>query len=240
MIKRIDSIEQFNGFNQFDIYFIRIMSLIQAYGCSYDFACFYRQTDNDNNITAIISKLDNDYTLCKTDNADENELAEFFNVMGYGSLLTDASFSMNGKYDEGVVMQSIKRVEISSPFGKIDKFPKLMELYNFVDYDNLDFEAWYVDISHRIRHNSAKAYTFNIDDEIISSGIFSSIYKDNAILSAVQTNPTFRRMGYGSYLVSEMLNDIKGIVFLMREKGLNEEFYNRLGFINTGIWRIYK
>ena len=47
-------------------------------------------------------------------------------------------------------------------------------------------------------------------------------------------------MGYGSYLVSQMLSDIKGRVFLMREKNLNEQFYIRLGFENIGKWRMYK
>ena len=97
-----------------------------------------------------------------------------------------------------------------------------------------------MDISHRIRHSCANAYTLNVNGEIISSGIFSSIYNDNAVLTAVRTSPEFRHMGYGSALVSEMLGDIKGKVYLMREMNLNEQFYINLGFENVGKWRMYK
>lgn len=240
MIEKIDNIKQLDSFIKDDIFFIRIMSLIKAYGCKYDFACFYRQLDENDMITAILSKLDGDYTLCFNDTADTDELREFFTVMGYSTILCDKSFEFTDTFDEGAVMSTDKRVEMSCPYCEIDRFPKLMELFNFVDYDTSDFEAWYVDISHRIRHGCANAYTLNINGEIVSSGIFSSIYNESAILSAVQTSSAFRNMGYGSALVSEMLSDIKGKVFLMREMHLNEQFYIRLGFENIGKWRMYK
>ena len=108
------------------------------------------------------------------------------------------------------------------------------------DYSSVDFESWYVDVSHRIRHGAAKAVTLNINGEIISSGIFSSIYNNDAILTAVSTQSEFRRMGYASALVSAMVCDIKGKVYLMRDKNKNEEFYKKLGFENIGYWRMYK
>lgn len=240
MIEKINSIKQFENFIKNDIYYVRIMSLIQAYGCNYDFACFYRQLDEEKNITAIMSRLDNDWTLCLADKADFEELKEFFCVIGYSSVLADSIFEFTDSFDEGIVMSSSRKIEFPAQYAEIDRFPKLMELFNFVDYDTADFESWYVDISHRIRHGCANAYTLNVNDEIISSGIFSSIYKDNAILTAVQTSPEFRRMGYGSSLVSEMLGDIKGTVYLMREMNLNEQFYIKLGFNNTGRWRMYR
>lgn len=240
MIEKIDNIKQFDGYIKQDIYYIRIMSLIRAYGCDYDFACFYRQLDENEMITAIISKLDGDFTLCFNSSADISELQEFFSVIGYSSVLTDSSFPFTDNFDEGIVMSTVKKIELSHQYTEIDKFPKLMELFNFVDYDSLDFESWYVDISHRIRHGCANAYTLNVNGEIVSSGIFSSIYKESAILTAVQTAPEFRHMGYGSALVSEMISDIKGRVYLMREEALNEQFYKRLGFENTGKWRMYK
>ncbi len=240
MIEKISNIKQFDKFIEDDIYYVRIMSLIKAYGCNYDFACFYRQLDKNNNITAIISKLDNDWTLCLSSTADNNELKEFFSVIGYNTVLSDSSFKFSDNFDEGIVMSSAKRVEFQAKYTELDRFPKLMELFNFVDYDTADFELWYVDISHRIRHGCANAYTLNVNDEIISSGIFSSIYNNDAVLTAVRTAPEFRNMGYGSSLVCEMLADIRGTVYLMREKEKNEQFYTRLGFKNIGKWRMYK
>lgn len=240
MIEKVNDISELSGFYRDDLFYVRIMSLAKAYGFSYDFAVFYRQLDSDNRITAIISKLDFDFTLCFNENADTNEISEFISVLGYSTLLCDASFNHTAPYTKGVIMVSDKKVEIPAARAKIDKYPKLMELFNFVDYDTADFESWYVDISHRIRHGCARAYTLNINGVIIASGIFSSIYNDDAVLSAVRTSEEYRGLGYGSALVSEMTGDIKGKIYLMREKELNEQFYKRLGFKNNGNWRMYK
>ena len=60
MIKLIDNPDEFDTFNKDDIFFIRIMSLLKAYSTEYNFALFYKQIDESENITAIISRLDND------------------------------------------------------------------------------------------------------------------------------------------------------------------------------------
>lgn len=183
MIKLIEKNKEFDDFFKDDIFYIRIMSLLKAYSTNYNFALFYKQLDDNGNITSIISRLDNDYTVCHNDDFDLIELE---------------------------------------------------------DYSTADFESWYVDVSHRIRHSCAKAVTLNVNDEIVSSGIFSSIYNNDAILTSVSTVPEFRRMGYGSALVSAMICDIKGKVYLMRDKNKNEKFYKKLGFENMGYWRMYK
>ena len=207
MIKLIDNPDEFDTFNKDDIFFIRIMSLLKAYSTEYNFALFYKQIDESENITAIISRLD-----------------------------LKLSFS----YDYGITMATNKKIEKTINYAEIDEYPKLMDLFNLEDYSSADFESWYVDVSHRIRHGAAKAVTLNINGEIISSGIFSSIYNNDAILTAVSTQSEFRRMGYASALVSAMVCDIKGKVYLMRDKNKNEEFYKKLGFENIGYWRMYK
>ncbi len=240
MIELIEEKSQICGFNLLDIYSVRILSLLDAYGCKYPFVRFYRQTDESENITAIISYLDYDATVSFSDKANKNEITEFLSVIGFSSVLCDEKLIVSDDYESGMVMKSNKSIELSMPYIKIDDYPPLFDLYNFIDYGESNFEAWYVDINHRIRHNAVKAVTLNINDEIISSAIFSSIYKNYAILTGVQTKPEFRKMGYGSALVSAMCCDFGGNVYLMRENERNEGFYKKLGFENTGKWRIYK
>lgn len=239
MIEKIESTKQIEDWTSSDIYTIRILSLLKSYGTKYNFATFYRQVI-DGRITAIISRLDNDFTLSVADGFDNEEIVRFLCVTGYSSLLCSDKPLLSSRYEEGVVMRCDKKHEKSMQGVHIDEYPKLMDLYNFVDYEGQDFKAWYVDISHRVRHKTAKAYTLNVNDEIISSGILSSIFDSSAILTAVRTSDEFRRMGYGSLLVSHIVSDVKGTVYIMRDKELNESFYTRLGFENTGIWRIYK
>lgn len=240
MIELIDNELKFNEFAVKDIYAVRIFSLLKAYGCKYPFARFYRQVNDCGEITAVLSALDKDITVSFSDHADQNELSEFLSVIGFSSALCDESLELSAEYESGMVMQCEKTIELSAPYIEIDEFPPLFDLYNFIDYGESNFEAWYVDINHRIRHGCAKAVTLNVNDEIISSAIFSSIYKDGAVLTGVRTKPEFRNMGYGSMLVSDMCCNFCGTVYLMRENGRNESFYKKLGFKNTGRWRMYK
>ncbi len=240
MIKKITQSNEFDNYDKTDIYSIRIKSLLSAYGTKYDFAVFYYQIDNDNKITSILSRLDNDWTLSHLDIFDEAELCDFFRAVGYSTILSDESFHFDSPYDEGIVMSAFKKAERHIQYAEIDFYPKLMDIFNFEDYDSIDFESWYVDLSHRIRHGCAKAVSLNIGGEIVSSAVFSSIYNNDAILSSVRTSPEFRKMGYGGALVSEMLFDVSGTVYLMREKDKNESFYSNLGFENSGLWRMYK
>ncbi len=240
MIKLIDNPDEFNAFNKDDIFYVRIMSLLKAYSTEYNFALFYKQVDENENITAIISRLDNDYTVCHNENFDITELDDFFKTLGFNSILCGDDLKLSFTYDYGIIMATNKKYEKTINYAQIDEYPKLMDLFNLEDYSSADFESWYVDVSHRIRHGAAKAVTLSVNDEIVSSGIFSSIYNDNAILTSVSTRPEFRRMGYASALVSAMVCDIKGNVYLMRDKDKNEELYKKLGFENIGYWRMYK
>ena len=239
MIELIESKEQLEQWTKRDIYSIRVLSLLESYGTRYHFVMFYRQII-DGRITAILSKLDNDVTLALDDGFDNAELLRFFCITGHGNILCDPAFQIGARFEEGMIMKCDRKFDKKMQGAFIDEYPKLMDLYNFVDYGNNDFKAWYVDISHRIRHNTAKAYTLNVGDNIISSGILSSIYDDYAVLSAVRTDDEFRRMGYGSSLVSHICSDVKNTVYIMRDMNLNEDFYKELGFENIGVWRMYK
>ncbi len=239
MIERINDISELLSWDKRDIFTIRILALIKAYGCSYPFAVFYAQRF-DGKTTAIMSKLDGDYTLSVDDGFDEEEIAQFLLLSGYSSILCSDEAELFPKFDEGIIMQSEKKIELSLGDTVVDEYPKLMDLYNFIDYNSQDFKAWYVDISHRIRHGTAKAYTLIKDDNIVSSGILSSIADGYSILSAVRTENEYRNNGFGSILVSYIMNDVKGTIYLMRDDGMNESFYKRLGFKDTGKWRMFR
>ena len=239
MIEKIETHDAFDEWTSHDIFTVRILALLNSYSVKYNFCTFYRQII-DGKITAIMSRLDNNYTLSIADGCDFEELVHFFCISGYNSILTGDEFKISDRFTEGDIMiSSAKRDELLAGVV-IDEYPKLMDLYNFVDYDEQDFKSWYVDISHRVRYKTAKAYTLCVNGEIISSGILSSITENYSILTAVRTRDEFRRMGYGSALVNAICSDVKGYVYIMRDSGANEEFYSKLGFENIGKWRMYR
>ena len=239
MIEKIESFEALDAWRARDIYSVRILALAKSYGFQYNFCTFYRQVEDDR-VTALLSRLDNNVTLALAEDYDREELVRFLCITGYSSILTDASFELNPRFQEGEVMASSLKREGTAGDAELDEYPKLMDLFNFVDYGSQDFNAWYVDISHRIRHGTAKAYTLNKDNEVIASGILSSVYDNKAILTAVRTREDKRRSGYGTELVRAICSDVSDEVYIMREDGKNEEFYRQLGFQPVGKWRIYQ
>lgn len=239
MIEKINDINEFDEWKIRDIFSVRILSLLKSYGCKYQFAVFYKQVI-DGKITAILSKLDGDFTLSVDTGFDNDELIRFFCITGYNTILSSDSFLLGASYEQGAVMSCDTKPEFTLNNCEIDEYPKLMDLFNFVDYEMQDFKAWYVDISHRVRHKTAKAYTLNVRDNIISSGILSSIIDGYSVLTAVRTADDFMNMGYGSALVKYILNDVTGTVYIMRDADRNENFYSKIGFKNIGNWRIYK
>lgn len=239
MIEKIENEARLALWQKRDIYSVRILALLKSYGCKYQFCTFYRQI-TDGRVTAIISRLDNDYTLSLEDGFDTEELVHFFCITGYSTILCSDEFEFSSRYEEGAVMECTTKRDEALVGVTVDEYPKLMDLFNFTDYASQDFKAWYVDISHRVRHKTAKAYTLNLDTEIISSGILSSIIDGYSVLTAVRTVPELRGMGYGSTLVKYICADVTGTVYLMRDNNLNESFYEKIGFKNIGNWRIYR
>ena len=223
MIEKIESAQQLADWTKRDLFSVRILALLASYGCQYRFCSFYRQTEGEQ-ITAIIGKLDGNITLALSDAYDREELVRFLCLTGYTSVLCADTFELNPRYSQGVVMSCKRKPALVPTDAAIDEYPKLMDLFNFIDYAEQDFKAWYVDISHRVRHNTAKAYALLIDGEIISTGILSSLYDGDAVLSAVRTGDAYRRKGYGSALVRAICNDVSGTVWLMRDEDKNEAF----------------
>lgn len=239
MIERIEDAALLNDWQGRDIFSVRILSLLRSYGTQYRFCSFFRQVI-DGKCTAILSQLDRNFTLSLTDGFDHEELVHFFCINGYASILCDDRFFISPRFEEGAVMISAAKKELPLDGVQLDEYPKLMDLYNFVDYDDQDFKAWYVDISHRIRHKTAKAYTLSVEGVIISSGVLSSVIENYAILTAVRTEEAYRGQGYGTLLVSSICCDVKGYVYIMRDSERNESFYAGMGFKDCGKWRMYR
>ena len=99
MIELIEEKSQLDSFDLTDIYSVRILSLLNAYGCKYPFARFYRQTNSNEKITAIISYLDHDATVSFSSEADKNEIIEFLSVIGFSSVLCDEILIVSADYE---------------------------------------------------------------------------------------------------------------------------------------------
>lgn len=241
MIEKIDSFQNLDAFKDKNIFTVRIKSLAYVYGFGFSFASFYRQLVN-NETTAVFSVLDSDITLAVDANcADFDELAEFFMLRGFTSLVCRNDFIIEREYDHGQIMECHCKFDLSDYREAvcISSFEQLSGLYEFLDYGG-SFDAWYADVRRRINLSSAKVCGIYRNEKIVTSAVLSSIYKSDAVLTGVKTDEKHRRQGFAGEAVKYLCSCVPGSVYLMREDGKNENFYSEIGFKNIDSWRMYK
>ena len=106
-----------------------------------------------------------------------------------------------------------------------------------------EFEDFYVDVNHKLRHNAIRLYGICDGETLAAIAMTVAESGDGAVLGAVACHPDYRRSGYGSKIVSSLTNTLIAegkAVYLHRAQNANAAFYQKLGFDNCGSWREYR
>ena len=94
---------------------------------------------------------------------------------------------------------------------------------------NIEFEPWYLDMSHRIRHGVTRTKRLGGSVLVIQHDLFGS-----ALISQVATAPEYRGNGGASRLISAVCAELsESEVFVICEEELRE-FYEKNGFQKIG------
>ena len=99
------------------------------------------------------------------------------------------------------------------------------------------FEAFYLDLSHRIRHGIARVVLSKPTDKLIGCAVVSSVTGTSAILSAVAVREQHRGEGVGTQLVKHAEALLPGkTMYIYKDTGTNDNFYKRLGYSFNETW----
>lgn len=213
----------------------KIASIISVYGFDKGFACFWLDQQSD----VAFCQAD-DLMVISGTVLNVEETREFLRATGPRAVMCavrNAEALSLGVSDSGDVLK--KRLEPGErkpldPYGvNIREIYGLLEETGMVD----EFEPFYLDFSHKLRHNAAYAVTEYRGGELAGCAVVSSISRTSAILSALAVRPQYRRQGIGSALVRGTEGCFPGkTVYVFREKGKNQEFYKELGYAKTDTW----
>ena len=122
----------------------------------------------------------------------------------------------------GEVSETAKRGDISRPLRLDDVYVILKTAFD------VDYEAWYTDMSHRIRHNVTSARLLGKSALMIQYDL-----NGEALLSQIATTPEARGQGSASRLIGEVCAELfPSEVFVICEDGLLP-FYRKTGFEKT-------
>lgn len=237
--------EAFLSFCDRDVFGTRIKAYFNCYSTDYDFVKFWVQTDENGNVTAAISRVDGDMTLC-AENADYEELLQFVKIVGFNTIQCQRQVAQNFTDDEtlwGYVVRFEQKQE-NRQVSLTENF-ELKEVYNIIKAENLtgvgDYLPWLSDTTFRINRNTAEPLVAEVDGN--SAGCAMVLFRTDkaALLGAVATSPCYRGRGIAGALVTrlangELANGRRTELLCKNDSIVN--FYKSIGFTVKDEWSL--
>lgn len=227
MINQIFSKENIVTF-PLDVFSGKIISLAEAYGFDYDFCKFYMQ-DN-----LLISKYYSDVIIAG-ECSDFEELGSFLSMNGFSSILTSPEMAEGLKpYVQGnYITDNIYEYHGICGNDNVIVNPPLDDVFEVLNdgFHNLNHDAWYLDMSHRIRHGVSECY-------LLDGATCSKMFDINgtAFISLVASSQAARGKGSAKRLLQTVcgnfLSNREHILLICRDELL--AFYEKVGFTKAG------
>ncbi|WP_322182332.1 GNAT family N-acetyltransferase [Neglectibacter caecimuris] len=213
----------------------KIAGIALAYGFDKGFSCFWVDTESD----TVFCQSDGLMVISGTVLHVE-ETKEFLRAVGPQAILCavrNAEALSLPVSDSGDVLKKQTKPGEEAFFDPY--VVNIREIFGLLEETGMleEFEPFYLDLSHKLRHKAALVLTEYSGSELSGCALVSSISKEAAVLSALAVAPGFRRQGIGSGLVRRVESCFPGkTLYVFREKEKNQEFYKKLGYVKTDTW----
>lgn len=242
MLRRVDESlldKALELLNTEPLYNIRIISLLNAYGTSHNFFNVYI------NDTTVLAELEGNFFIGYTKNSCLDEVEEF---LKYSPQVLSISGEKNTIKkiisSDNIKIYSVMIAKESSFYQNLINFckPPLKEVYNLLK-DNVgdgielgEYMPWYADMSHRIRHDSAKVYGIKENDRLVSVLLLTALSNDYTLIGGVVSDKNCRNKGYATALLKSVTNEIRSTnkTPVLECKKELESFYKRLEYEKIG------
>ena len=225
MIKRANNPEKLKNLPETGVEAQKIRSLLLAYGTNYDFCRFFTAEN------AALAQLNGDFVISDFGETDFGELSEFLNFSGFSEIFCSDYLGQILEKRLDVKWESVNLMRFAGVPEKRE--PEILtpnEAYRIIKTGfEFDFEPWYLDMSHRVRHGVSRLYG-------LDGAALAVQYNLNgeALLSQVATLPEKRGKGCARRLISAVCAELhESEVFVLCEDRLLG-FYEKIGFVPEG------
>lgn len=227
MIRRVKSVEEFADLPNSGILAQKIRALMFAYGIEYEFCRFYYSDD------FFISELGGEFVVSEIGcNPNCDELSEFFEFCGFTKIFCSECV---GEHLSENIQCKREIVNLMRFVGRgvmcgTEHNPPLSEVYETLKSAfDIEFELWYVDMSHRIRHGITSVR--RLEDSVL---VIQHNLNGEALLSQIVTAPQGRNKGNAARLIRAVCAELyPNAVFVLCLDEL-VEFYTKVGFSHDG------
>lgn len=232
MIRRASSEDELFRLPERGVEAQKIRALLLAYGTKYDFCRFFVSED-----FFILCEMNGSFVVSEIgETSNTEELADFLGFSGFSEVFCSEAL---GERLKGLLCCNAERVDLMRFSGKateavkcseVEISPRLDDVYNILKTSfDIEYEPWYADMSHRIRHNVAGARLLGDSALMIQYNL-----NGEALLSQIATAPGSRNRGNASRLISAVCAELfPSNVFVICEDCLTG-FYRRIGFEPAG------
>lgn len=228
----------------------RIDALYDAYNKQrYSFIEFWLEKQNEKT-TAAFCRYYDAVIFC---GEGSDEASDFIKLLSPCSVLYDKDSLLNitrMKRSEGETMQYFPEKCIYSPtlddkyilYRSGGDMKPLKDVYNllqssFPNEQIGSFDDFFVDISHRVRHNSAEVYAIYYNNTLVSTLTVTAKTDTVAVIGSIATFDEYRCKGIAGALLSNIseqhFKEGRKVFLHRKEKIL---LYERCGFEVVGKW----
>lgn len=235
------------------VFSVKIRALLDAYGVGYPFARFYTISSSEQETPeAAFAVSDGAGILCAPEGFAPGALAAFLalqpdivslladlsNAKALHALLPNARALSSGDVMRCTQTPDAPPLPDGTVFHQNERLDRIYPLLqkSFPGF-SAPFDAFYADLSHRVRHAVTRAAWLEARE--IPAATASILGRDDtlSLLGAVATAPEYRGRGYGRYLVSrltrETLRDGRAACLLCKSAAAHR-LYARIGYTVCG------
>lgn len=225
MIKRAKSPEELKNLPETGVEAQKIRALLLAYGTNYDFCRFFVGEN------VVLAQLNSDFVISDFGETDFGELAEFLNFSGFSEIFCSDYLGQSLEKQLDVKRENVNLMRFSGVSEKNElEILAPADAYQIIKTGfDFEFEPWYLDMSHRVRHGVSRLYG-------LDGAALAVQYNQNgeALISQVATLPEKRGKGSARRLISAVCAELnESEVFVLCEDRLLG-FYGKIGFIPEG------
>lgn len=217
---------------------IRIHSLKRAYGIDASFIRYYAD-----GCGGLLSIMDGAGVLYCTENVDEWLIFVSMNpdvTRLHCSAEVGRQLMASGNWQgrEGVVLKYEGDRDFAPP--TVCETPYLPQVHALLCecFDEMVLlNAWYPDVSHRIRHHCAKIATILDGEKVVSTAMTVAETDLAALLGQVATHSRYRGKGYAQTCINSLILRCKDkTLYILPMTDYAQSLYEKMGFVPNGDW----
>lgn len=213
-----------------------IMSRFLAYGGNAPFAPFY--VDDNNTVLSVL----NGHAVLYTTQFDAEEWTCFLAMHPDITTVTaswDIAKRLADALGQSVQPKKIMRLQTALSTAATlvtEQTPRqVYPLLSTVFGNTMPaFEDWYVDVSHRLRHDNCTIAGILWDNETVSTAMTVAQSTDAVVIGAVATAQKARKRGYAAQCIGYLADKHKDKMIMISPKNpYAERLYTDMGFVVT-------